>query len=58
MTCSHCESNVEKYLSALKGINSVQANHQTGEVVLEGTDYDHSKITEIIESLNYKVVSI
>ena len=58
MTCSHCESNVEKYLSALKGINSVQANHQTGEVVLEGTDYDHSKITEIIEYLNYKVVSI
>ena len=57
MTCSHCESNVEKYLLALKGMNSVQANYQTGEVILEGIDYDQSKIKEIIESLNYKVVS-
>ena len=57
MTCSHCESNVEKYLLALKGMNSVQANYQTGEVILDGIDYDQSKIKEIIESLNYKVVS-
>jgi len=58
MTCSHCESNVIGSLSSLKGINSVQANYESGEVILEGSNYDIKKIQEAIHSLNYKVISI
>ena len=58
MTCSHCESNIVKSLISLDGVDSVQAKHETGEVILEGKNYNQNKIKEIIESLNYKVISI
>ena len=57
MTCSHCESNIVNSLLSLKGIRSVQANYQSGQVILEGSNYDINKIEKIIESLNYKVIS-
>ena len=31
MTCSHCESSVEQALLKLENIQSVSANHKTGE---------------------------
>ena len=57
MTCAHCESNVIKELKFLDGIKSVSANHQTGEVILEGSNYDINSIEEAIKSLNYKIIS-
>ena len=57
MTCSHCESSVVSALLGLSGIESVQADYQSGEVILEGLNYDINKIKEVIDSLNYKVIS-
>ena len=56
MTCSHCESNVVDALLGVSGIESVQADYQSGEVILEGSNYDINKIEEVINSLNYKVI--
>ena len=58
MTCGHCESNVIKTLHNLQGVKSVSAEHETGEVVLTGSDYNLDQIQKSIESLNYKVISI
>ena len=57
MTCSHCESNVIGTLLSLSGIKDVQADHQSGEVILEGSNYDINSIEESIKSLNYKIIS-
>ena len=57
MTCSHCESNVVSALLGLNGIDSVQADYQSGEVILEGLNYDINKIKEVLDSLNYKLIS-
>lgn len=57
MTCSHCESSVISALLSLRGVEAVQADHQSGEVILEGSNYDINKIKEVIDSLNYKVIS-
>ena len=58
MTCSHCESNVIKGLMSLDGTISADANHQTGEVILNSSNYNPQKIQDIIESFNYEVISI
>jgi len=57
MTCSHCESNVIGALLSLSGIKHVQADHRSGEVILEGSNYDINSIEESIKSLNYKIIS-
>ena len=56
MTCSHCESNVVKGLMSLDGTLSAEANHETGEVVLNSSNYDPKKVKDIIESYNYEVI--
>ena len=55
MTCSHCESSVEHSLLQLKGIQSVQASHSSGEVVIKGSNYKMSDIQKVLDSLNYKI---
>jgi len=57
MTCSHCESNVIGALLSLSGIKNVQADHRSGEVILEGSNYDINSIEQSIKSLNYKIIS-
>ena len=58
MTCSHCESNVIKGLMSLDGTISADASYQTGEVILNSSNYNPQKIQDIIESFNYEVISI
>lgn len=55
MTCSHCESSVEHSLLQLKGIQSVQASHSSGEVVIKGSNYKMSEVQKVLDSLNYKI---
>ena len=57
MTCNHCEASVEKSLLQLKGVESVQASHATGEVILTVSNYDVDEIQEKIEGLNYLIIS-
>ena len=57
MTCNHCEASVEKSLLQLKGVESVQASHVTGEVILTGSNYDIDEIQKKIEGLNYLIIS-
>lgn len=54
MTCNHCKASVENGLSNLKGIDRVTANISSGEVILEGKDFDMQLISTAVESLGYK----
>ena len=56
MTCSHCESNVVKGLMSLDGTISAEANHETGEVILNSSNYNPDKVRDVIESYNYEVI--
>ena len=53
MTCNHCKANVEKNLSAIDGINYVNANHQTSEVIIEGDNVDLDLIKKTVEDIGY-----
>ena len=57
MTCGYCESSVEQALLKLENIQSVSANHKTGEVILIGYNYNFDEIQKQIISLNYKIIS-
>ena len=56
MTCSHCEANVKRNLEALKGVNSVVANHNSNQVKITGKNYDLDKVKNKINDLGYKYI--
>lgn len=53
MTCSHCKMNVEKNLSQLQGVNSVEAFPDKEEVIVSGQNLDLSRIISTIEGIGY-----
>jgi uncharacterized membrane protein YraQ (UPF0718 family)/copper chaperone CopZ len=53
MTCSHCKMNVERSLKSLTGIESVEANPDTGNVVIQGTDFNLDAIRQVVEGIGY-----
>ena len=55
MTCSHCEANVVNAIMSLDGSKSVSANHQTGEVIIETSNFNLLEIKETLDSYNYSV---
>lgn len=54
MTCNHCKATIEENVGKLSGINSVEADINTGRVNLTGEDLNIDQIAEKIESLGYK----
>ncbi len=54
MTCNHCKATVENNVSALDGIESVEADITTEKVILKGENIDLDKVKEKVESLGYK----
>jgi uncharacterized membrane protein YraQ (UPF0718 family)/copper chaperone CopZ len=53
MTCNHCKANVEKNLLGLEGIDFVDADPQSGEVLLKGDRIVLSKVKDVVESIGY-----
>ena len=53
MTCMHCKAAVEKELSQVEGINSVEANHQSGVVSLDGKVDSWEKVEAVIRKAGY-----
>ena len=56
MMCTGCENRIKNALSEIKGIESVEANHETGKVKKKTkNEIDKTKAKEIIERLEFKV---
>lgn len=54
MNCNHCKNNVETNLSKLDGIEGIDVNLETEQVILSGTNIDLEKVKETVESIGYK----
>jgi sulfite exporter TauE/SafE/copper chaperone CopZ len=57
MTCTNCESRIEKNLRNISGVQSVKTSYSTGEatIVYDTKAISLENIIEVIEKLNYKV---
>ena len=53
MTCNHCKSSVENASMSIKGVESANADINSGELTLKGEMIDLSQLKEKIESLGY-----
>ena len=53
MTCNHCKASVERNLGSIAGIESVNANPDTGDVIIQGSDLDLEKIKFVVEDIGY-----
>ncbi len=57
MSCGHCEKSVEEAISALPGVESVNADHATGEVVVTAErPIDVSELREPVAKAGYELV--
>ncbi|MFO7790873.1 MAG: permease [Bacteroidales bacterium] len=56
MTCNHCKMTVEKHLSGLKGIDSVQVDLNSGTATIIGHNPNIKAITEKVDELGYTFV--
>ncbi len=54
INCNHCKSSIERDLSELPFIKTVEVNVQSGEVLLEGDDIDFKTVEEHINNLGFK----
>jgi copper chaperone len=54
MSCGGCEDNVESEVSALDGVESVDADNETGRVAIEG-DADDNELREAVERAGFTV---
>lgn len=58
MTCTGCESRVQKSLSQLKGVTDVKADHEQDRVIVEVSPVaSEEELRERIEFLGYRVAS-
>ena len=57
MDCEGCENRVKNALSMIDGVESVDANHNTGIVtILSNVDLEKSVIEEKIDDIGFEVV--
>jgi copper chaperone CopZ len=57
MTCGHCELSVREEVEELAGVTSVQADHNTGRVVVTGEDVDDDAVRVAVAEAGYRVTS-
>lgn len=56
MTCNHCKMNVENGIKSVEGISGANANINSGEVVIEGENYDMEEVKKAVDGLGYKYI--
>ena len=57
MMCEPCEQHVKEALESLKGVESANANHTTGEVKLQlSKDVKNGDFEKAIKKAGYKLV--
>ncbi len=54
MTCGHCELSVREKVEELTGVESAQADRNTGRLIVRG-DVDDAAVREAIGAAGYQV---
>ena len=57
MSCGHCELSVREGVEEVSGVTSVQADHNTGRVVVAGEDVDDQAVRAAVAEAGYRVAS-
>lgn len=53
MTCGGCERSIERALSSVPGVRSVQADHASGRVVLEAESLTEDRLKRTVEDAGF-----
>lgn len=56
MTCGHCEMSVQEEVGEITGVTSVNADHNTGAVTVEGSDFTDEQVSAAVAEAGYKLV--
>ncbi len=56
MTCNHCKMNVENGIKGVEGISIANADINSGEVMIEGENYDLEDVKKAVNGLGYKYI--
>lgn len=57
MACNHCKANVEKAVSAIEGVESVEVILADGKATVKGT-FDRKKVIDAVESIGFSIKEI
>ncbi len=57
MTCGHCELSVREEVEELAGVESVEADHNTGRLTVRGERIDDTAVREAVQVAGYKVAA-
>ena len=56
MTCGHCEMSVKEEIGEIAGVTGVSADHTTGQVSVEGPDFNDEQVSAAVAEAGYKLV--
>ena len=57
MSCGHCELSIKEEVEELSGVDSAQADHTLGSLVVRGADVDDIAVRDAVAAAGYRVVS-
>ena len=58
MKCEGCENRIKNSLKMIKGVKEVDANHNTGEVIVElKNEKINSEVKDLLNNLDFAVIS-
>lgn len=57
MTCGHCELSVREEVEELVGVASVEADRNTGRLMVRGEGIDDAAIQKAVEAAGYKLAA-
>lgn len=55
MTCGHCELSVREEVEELVGVESAQADHTTGHLVVRGPAIDDAAVRAAVTEAGYEM---
>ncbi len=57
MSCGHCELSVREEVEELAGVESVQADHTSGHLVVRGNEVDDDAVRAAVAEAGYEIAS-
>lgn len=57
MSCGHCELSVREEVEELTGVESAQADHESGRLTVRGRQIDDVAVQAAVEAAGYRVVT-
>ena len=53
MSCEHCEMSIREEVGQIAGVDTVSADHTTGDVSVSGSDFTDAQVANAIAEAGY-----